>query len=115
MTTANLMNVPSVNAKYAAQTEASKKLQDEELKVAEMFAGLVNQTAIVSNQVVDETSSNTDVKVTGTQSAAESYERYSYKDNKIEAAEEPSVNEQLEMVGLTPSAVAGKIVERWKR
>ncbi|MBE5766709.1 MAG: 1-deoxy-D-xylulose-5-phosphate synthase [Clostridiales bacterium] len=26
-----------------------------------------------------------------------------------------SVNEQLEMVGLTPSAVAGKIVERWKR
>ena len=98
MTTANLMNVPSVNAKYAAQTEASKKLQDEELKVAEMFAGLVNQTAIVSNQVVDETSSNTDVKVNGTQSAAESYERYSYRDNKIEAAEEPSVNEQLEEV-----------------
>ena len=98
MTTANLMNVPSVNAKYAAQTEASKKLQDEELKVAEVFAGLVNQTAIVSNQVVDETSSNTDVKVNGTQSAAESYERYSYRDNKIESAEQPSVNEQLEEV-----------------
>ena len=98
MTTANLMNVPSVNARYAAQTESSKKLQDEELKVAEMFAGLVNQTAIVSNQVVDETSSNRDVKVNSTQSAAESYERYSYKDKQIEAAEEPSMNEQLEEV-----------------
>ncbi|MBR2045932.1 MAG: flagellar hook-length control protein FliK [Agathobacter sp.] len=98
MTTANLMNVPSVNAKFAPQTEASKKLQDEELKVAEMFAGLVNQTAIVSNQVVDETSSNTDVKVNSTQSAAESYERYSYKDNQIEAAQDPSVEEQLEEV-----------------
>ena len=31
MTTANLMNVPSVNAGYAAQTDASKKLQDENL------------------------------------------------------------------------------------
>lgn len=98
MTTANLMNVPSVNARYAAQTEASKKLQDEELKVAEMFAGLVNQTAIVSNQVVDETSSNMDVKVNSTQSATNSYERYSYRDNQIDAAEEPSVNEQLEEV-----------------
>ena len=26
-----------------------------------------------------------------------------------------SVNEQLEMVGLTPAVIAGKIVERWKR
>ncbi len=96
MTTANLMNIPSVNAKFAAQTESSKKLQEEELKVAEAFAGLINQTANISNQVVDEMSSNTDVKVDSTQSAAQSYERYSYKDNQIETAKESSVNEQLE-------------------
>ncbi len=98
MTTANLMNVPSVNGKFIAQTETSKKLQDEELKVAEAFAGFMNQTAFASNQVVDEMSSNTDVKVGNTQSVAESYERYSYKDKQIESAENPSVNEKLEEV-----------------
>ena len=98
MTTANLMNVPSVNGKFIAQTETSKKLQDEELKVAEAFAGFMNQTAFASNQVVDEMSSNTDVKVGNTQSVTESYERYSYKDKQIESAENPSVNEKLEEV-----------------
>ena len=53
MTTANLMNVPSVNGKFAPQAETSKKLQDEELKVAAAFAGLMNQTALTSNQVVN--------------------------------------------------------------
>ena len=98
MTTANLMNVPSVNAKFAAQTESSKKLQEDELKVAEAFAGLMNQNAAISNQVVDKISSNTDVKVNSTQSASESYERYSYQEKQIESAKEPSVNEQLEEV-----------------
>lgn len=98
MTTANLMNVPSVNTKYVAQTESSKKLQEEELKIAEAFAGLMNPTANISNQVVDEMSSNTDVKVNGTQSASESYERYSYQDKQIETAKESSVDEQLEEV-----------------
>ncbi len=98
MTTANLMNVPSVNAKIVAQTESSKKLQDDELKVAEAFAGLMNQAAMISNQVVDKTSSNMDVKVNSTQSAAESYERYSYKDKQIDTAETPKTDEQLEQV-----------------
>lgn len=98
MTTANLMNVPSVNGKFAPQAETSKKLQDEELKVAAAFAGLMNQTALASNQVVDEMSSNTDVKVGNTQSVAESYERYSYKEKQIGTVEDPSVNEKLEEV-----------------
>lgn len=96
MTTANLMNVPSVNGNYAAQAESSKKLQDESLKVAEMFAGLVNQTVDFSNQVVDETSSNMDVKTDSTKSVADSYERYSYKDNKIDTAKEQNVSDKLE-------------------
>ena len=96
MTTANLMNVPSVNGKFAAQVETSKKLQDEDLKVAAAFAGLMNQTVAVSNQVVDDTSSNMDVKVDSTQSVAESYERYSYQDKQIDSAETSNVNETLE-------------------
>ena len=98
MTTANLMNVPSVNGKFAAQVETSKKLQDEDLKVAAAFAGLMNQTVAVSNQVVDDTSSNMDVKVDSTQSVAESYERYSYQDKQIDSAETSNVNETLEEV-----------------
>lgn len=96
MTTANLMNVPSVNNKVAPQTDASKKLQDENLKAAEMFAGLVNQTIDFSNQVVDETSSNMDVKTDSTQSVANSYERYSYKDKQIDKAEQQTVSDKLE-------------------
>ena len=96
MTTANLMNVPSVNGGYAAQADASKKLQDESLKVAEMFAGLINPTVNFSNNVVDETSSNMDVKADSTQSAANSYERYSYKENKIDDAKTQDVSEKLE-------------------
>ena len=96
MTTADFMKISSVNSKFAMQTEASKKLQDEELKVAETFAGLMNQTAFLSNDVVDEVSSNMDMKVNGTQSAADSYERYSYKDNQIDSAETPGMDEKLE-------------------
>jgi len=90
------MNVPSVNGKYAAQTEASKKLQDENVEVAAVFAGLVNQTVDFSNQVVDETSSNMDVKTGSAQTATDSYERYSYKDNKIDEAKTKDVSEKLE-------------------
>ncbi len=96
MTTANLMNVPSVNGNYTAQAEASKKLQDENVEVAALFAGLVNQTVDFSNQVVDETSSNMDVKTGSTQTATDSYERYSYKDNKIDKAQTKDVSEKLE-------------------
>jgi len=96
MTTANLMNVPSVNGGYAAQADASKKLQDENLKVAEVFAGLMNPNVNFSNKVVDETSSNMDVKTDSTQTAANSYERYSYKDNKIDEAKTKDVSEKLE-------------------
>ena len=96
MTTANLMNVPSVNGAYATQAEASKKLQDENVEVAALFAGLVNQTVDFSNQVVDETSSNMDVKTGSTQTVADSYERYSYKDNKIDEAQTKDVSEKLE-------------------
>ncbi len=98
MTTANLMNVPSVNGNVASQAVSSKKLQEENLEVAAVFAGLMNQTVDVSNRMVDDMSStNMDVsKTDSTQSAANSYERYSYKDKQIDAAEKPSVEDKLE-------------------
>lgn len=100
MTTANLMNVPSVKGNVPAQVDASKKLQEENLEVAEVFAGLMNQNVSLPDSVVDDTSSNMDVsKTNSTQSPAESYERYSYKDKQIDAAKETSIEEKLEEAG----------------
>lgn len=97
MTTANLMNVPSVKGNVPVQTDASKKLQEENLEVAEIFAGLMNQTIEIPDSVVDDTSSNMDVsKTNSTQSPMDSYERYSYKEKQIDTAKEPSVEEKLE-------------------
>lgn len=100
MTTANLMNVPSVKGNVPVQTDASKKLQEENLEVAEVFAGLMNQTIEIPDSVVDDTSSNMDVsKTNSTQSPMDSYERYSYKEKQIDTAKEPSVEEKLEESG----------------
>ena len=100
MTAANLMNVPSVKGNVPAQTDASKKLQEESLEVAEFFAGLMHQAIDIPNSVVDDTSSNKDVSKTDSiQSPNQSYERYSYKENQIETAQEPSMEEKLEESG----------------
>ena len=100
MTTANLMNVPSVKGNVSAQVDASKKLQEESLDIAEVFAGLMNQTIDFPNSTVDDTSSNMDVSKTNSkQSPAESYERYSYQDKQIDTAKEPSMEEKLEEAG----------------
>ena len=100
MTTANLMNVPSVKGNVMSQADASKKLQEENLEVAEVFAGLMNQNIDIPDSVVDDTSSNMDVsKTDSTQSPIASYERYSYKEKQIDTAKEPSVEEKLEEAG----------------
>ena len=100
MTAANLMNVPSVKGNVPVQTDASKKLQEESLEVAEFFAGLMNQAIDLPNSVVDDTSSNKDVSKTDSiQSPNQSYERYSYKENQIETVQESSIEEKLEESG----------------
>ena len=100
MTTANLMNVPSVKGNVSVQIDASKKLQEESLEVAEFFAGIMNQAIDLPNSVVDDTSSNKDVSKTDSiQSPNQSYERYSYKEKQIEAAQEPSIEDKLEESG----------------
>ena len=97
MTTANLMNVPSVNGNFSAQIDASKKLQEESLEVAEIFAGLMQHAIDIPNSVVDDTSSNKDVSKTDSiQSPNNSYERYSYKENSIGTAKETSIEDKLE-------------------
>lgn len=100
MTAANLMNVPSVKGNVPVQADASKKLQEENLEVAEIFAGLMNQTMEIPDSVVDDTSSNMDVsKTNSTQSPTQTYERYSYREKQIDTVKEPSVEEKLEEAG----------------
>ena len=112
MTTANLMNVPSVSGNIAAQLDASKKLQEENLEVAEVFAGMMTQTISLPDSVVDDTSSNMDVsKTDSTQSVAQSYERYSYKDKQIDTAKEPSIEEKLEESGEVLEQASEEVVD----
>lgn len=111
MTTANLMNIASVNGNFAAQVDNSKKLQEENLEVAEMFAGIMNMNVEISNQLVGDESFNVDVKTESTQFATESYERYSYKENKINTAREQEVTEQPEEVHEALDKAETKIVE----
>lgn len=112
MTTANLMNVPSVKGNVSAQVDASKKLQEENLDVAEVFAGLMNQTIDFPNSTVDDTSSNMDVSKTNSkQSPAQSYERYSYKEKQIDTAKEPSMEEKLEEAGEVLEQAGEEVVD----
>jgi len=112
MTTANLMNVPTVKGNMAAQVDASKKLQEENLEVAEVFAGMMNQTINLPDSVVDDTSSNMDVSKTDSkQSPVQSYERYSYKDKQIDTAKEPSVEEKLEEAGEVLEQASEEVVD----
>ena len=112
MTAANLMNVPSVNGNLISQTDASKKLQEENLEVAELFAGLMNQTVDFPDSVVDDTSSNMDVsKTNSTESPTQSYERYSYKDKQIDTAKEPSIEEKLEEAGEVLEEAGEEIID----
>ena len=101
MTTANLMKISSLNSKFASQVKQTQKMQDENLQAAEAFAGLMNQASRSLNQMVDDAGasmSNKEFRVSSSQSAAESYERYSYKDNSIESAsvDEPSAEQMAE-------------------
>ena len=112
MTAANLMNVPSVKGNVPVQTDASKKLQEESLEVAEFFAGIMNKAIDLPNSVVDDTSSNKHVSKTDSiQFPSQSYERYSYKEKQIETAQEPSVEDKLEESGETLEGAGEDVIE----
>lgn len=100
MTTANLLNVSSVKGQ---QVDVSKKLQEEAREVTEIFASMMNQTFDVANQMADDTFSKVDIsKADATQTIANSYERYSYKDNRIETTKESEVSaEEMDAAGKT--------------
>ena len=86
MTTANLLNVSSVKT---VQVDVSKKLQEEAREVTEIFAAMMNQSVDVVSQGVDDTSSKIGIgEAEGTQEITNSYERFGYKENKIETAKE---------------------------
>ncbi len=92
MTTANLLNIPSVKS---PQVNVSKRLEEEERKVSEIFASMMNQSPEAVPMVGEDTSSNLGVsKTESSNSVADTYERYSYKENQIETAKEDSMTAQ---------------------
>ena len=94
MTTANFLNISAVKG---PQVDVSKKLQEEAREVTEIFASMMNQTIDVTEPMVTDDAENviqTDVKANGSTSAAESYERYNYKERQIETAKNEGISEQ---------------------
>lgn len=97
MTTVKILNVSPVNTNAGAQVEGSKKLQEENLEAASVFSALMNQQADMSNPVMsDEAEQYVVSKTEKPSTVAESYERYNYKENKIETVEEENEKEAAE-------------------
>ena len=99
MTTANLFSVSSVGTGTGMQVDAAKKLQEENLEIASVFSALMNQQVDLSNPVMGEEVGQSVVTQTEKISTpAESYDRYNYKENRIETVEEETVTEVTEEV-----------------
>jgi len=99
MTTANLLNLSKMNAGKGVQTEGTKKLQEENLEVASVFSALMSNQVEMTNQLVSEGNYQTTVsKTEGVSDVTESYERFNYKENKIDVAEEKPMEETMEEV-----------------
>ena len=96
MAIVDFMNVSSMKGTFPSQVNGIQKSQDENLEVAEAFAGFMNQAGQALNQMADQTSSAMDTEIGDVQSVTSSYERYSYKDNQIEDAKLTTVDEKLE-------------------
>lgn len=83
MTGANLMNVSAVNGNFAGQSERTARLQEDSVKAAEIFAGLMYQTSNISTpQSNSQTTDQAITKTLDTGSAVKSYERYGYKEKQ---------------------------------
>ncbi len=97
MTTANLLNVTTVKA--GVQVEGSKKLQEENLEAAAIFSALMNQQTEFSDSLTDMGNEQSVISKTESSSTiTDSYERFNYKDNKLETVEEKDVIEVTEEV-----------------
>ncbi len=109
MKTANLLDIAPV---ASMQVDVSKKLQEEAIEVTEIFASMMNQNLNVGNQLADDRSSNMSVsKTEGAQAITDSYERFSYKDNQIDAAKEQELSqEEMNAVEETLEAAEEEIV-----
>ncbi len=92
MAIVDFMSVSSVKGTFAPQVNGTQKSQDENLEVAEAFAGFMNQAGQALNQMTEQVSSTV---IGSVQSVTSSYDRYSYKDNRIEDTKTTTVDEKL--------------------
>lgn len=113
MAAANLMNVSSVGAKITTQTASSKNTQEDGIKAAEIFAGFMNQSAVTLNPSDEKNTSAFDVKSADVNSAAESYERYSYKGKRIDSVKETEFSEVSEKLEETEQEVLDAVSDEY--
>lgn len=105
MTTTNFIKMPSMKGNVSVHVDASKKLQEENLEAAEIFAGLMNQTMSFPN--------STTVKTSSSQSPAQSYERYSYKDKQIDTVKETGVEDASQKLEETSEDIVSVLSEKY--
>ncbi len=112
MTTANILNVSSVKANANVQAESSKKLQEENLEAASVFSALMNQQSDYTDTVLGLESDNSQVtKTESVTTASDSYERYNYKDNRIETVEGNETVEVTEEVADEVQKLEEEVIE----
>lgn len=86
---ADFMNLSSVDT-ATVQVESSSKTGDDTLKTGEVFANVMNQSMRQSAKVFEQKTQDLISKADTqkSQTATSSYERYSYKENRIQSAKE---------------------------
>ena len=92
----NLINSLPVNGNYAdVQMGGNKEVQE----IAAVFSAMMNQQQDFSTSMVEQGSFDSKVEdVKSSNSIADSYERYSYKENHINEAKETDFSEKFEEV-----------------
>lgn len=111
MTTANLFNVSAGKNGYTPSVDVSKKLQEEAKEVSEIFASMMNQSlGSIVPSANDYSAEGKRFATDGVETAADSYERYSYRDNQIDSAGIKEMTpEELEQVDETLSQTEEEI------
>lgn len=100
MTAGNIMKDNSVNTNFAAVGKTTRK-QEDEIKIAEAFASIMEQNIDITNSMVDDVSNNTVSGVETDKSVATSYDKYSGKEKKINDAKSKDISEKVEESGET--------------
>lgn len=114
---ADFMNISSANADVSMQTESSSNISKDVAKTSETFAGFMNRSMRPSTQTFEqktqELTSKTDTDTKKSENAVSSYERYSYKENRISSVKEADTSISEEKLKDTKQTIVDAICDEY--